>query len=443
MLEIGQQHGMEYRQEILQQVYGRIKSAESCCLVGAGSMGKTRLLDHLMRPDVRQHYLKEAVDTTLMLRVDCNRMHEMSEWGFFELLLAVVSQTCGQYPKAAPLRSQMVNLEAQVITTQQGLMGLRYFELAMQMLCIENGLKVCLLLDEFDEAYKKLPHQTLQNLRAIRDANKNRYSYVLLLRNLPERLRKPDECEGFFELFSRSEYGIGPYSEADSRAVIKQWEARHRCTLTASAIDWILWHGAGHPGLMQALFGVIQKYPQAETSLDSHALLKEPSVSDECRKLGESLLDEEKDGLISLSRGMALDANSEQLLKLKGLIKSEGGKQLVFSPVFAAYLKAEGVITTPLIQVDTKTHTVFVEGSAIQSLSALGFKLIALLASRPNQVFSREEIVLHLYGDRGEGASDSRLDNLVSRVRQEIEQDPQTPRYLLTQHGVGFRLYCG
>jgi len=47
------------------------------------------------------------------------------------------------------------------------------------MLCTELGLRLCLIFDEFDECYGNLPGQTLANLRALRDANKYRLSYIL------------------------------------------------------------------------------------------------------------------------------------------------------------------------------------------------------------------------------------------------------------------------
>ncbi|HSO27296.1 MAG TPA: hypothetical protein VLS48_04450 [Anaerolineales bacterium] len=183
MIEIGPEHQLSYRQEFLEPLFKKIKSAESSSVVGAASVGKTRLLDFFTRADVRQFYLQEANADMLLLRVDCNRMHELSDWGFFELLLMVISQSCSQNSRAAALRPQILDLQEQVITVKNSLMALRFFELTVHMLCVENGFNLCFLLDEFDEAYQKLPKNTLANLRAIRDTNKNRLSYHLFLRN--------------------------------------------------------------------------------------------------------------------------------------------------------------------------------------------------------------------------------------------------------------------
>jgi two-component system, OmpR family, response regulator RegX3 len=72
-------------------------------------------------------------------------------------------------------------------------------------------------------------------------------------------------------------------------------------------------------------------------------------------------------------------------------------------------------------------------------LSRKEFDLLALLASRRGQVVTREACLDTLWW--GLDLSDSRtLDTHVKRLRQKIEDDPSTPRHLLTIRGVGFRL---
>ncbi|HSO27614.1 MAG TPA: hypothetical protein VLS48_06060, partial [Anaerolineales bacterium] len=326
MIEIGPEHNIDYRKEILQPLFDKIKSAESSAVIGAASAGKTRLLDFLMREDIRQHYLQEASGGILFLRVDCNRMHEMNDWGFFELLLSVLSLACSQNMKATLLRPQVLSLHAQVITERSGLMGLRYFELAVHMLCADNGLNLCILLDEFDEPYRDLPKNTLANLRAIRDANKNRLSYHLFLRNLPERLRPPKDCEGFYELFSRSALGLGPYNRDDSLVIIQQWEARRRYSLTPEQKEWILAAGRGHPGLMQALFGVLQDRGYAGCPDLDALVFQETNVIEECRKIWEGLLPEEQCCVVDLYTGKPADPEILRLLSVRRLINQEQGK---------------------------------------------------------------------------------------------------------------------
>lgn len=79
-----------------------------------------------------------------------------------------------------------------------------------------------------------------------------------------------------------------------------------------------------------------------------------------------------------------------------------------------------------------------VDGRAV-SLTRSEFKLLALLAGEPERVFSRREIMQHLWESTYVG--DQRACDIhVSNIRRKIERDPARPDRLLTVRGVGYRL---
>jgi two-component system response regulator RegX3 len=79
-----------------------------------------------------------------------------------------------------------------------------------------------------------------------------------------------------------------------------------------------------------------------------------------------------------------------------------------------------------------------VDGRAV-SLTRSEFKLLALLAGEPERVFSRREIMQHLWESSYVG--DQRACDIhVSNIRRKIERDPARPERLLTVRGVGYRL---
>lgn len=71
-------------------------------------------------------------------------------------------------------------------------------------------------------------------------------------------------------------------------------------------------------------------------------------------------------------------------------------------------------------------------------LTAYQFDLLYYLASRAGRVLSREQI---LEGTRGAELEpfDRSIDVHVSRIRAAIEDDPRTPRFVLTVRGVGYQ----
>jgi len=67
------------------------------------------------------------------------------------------------------------------------------------------------------------------------------------------------------------------------------------------------------------------------------------------------------------------------------------------------------------------------------------FRLLALLASDPERVFSRREIMQHLWESSYVG-DERAADIHVSNLRRKIERDPSQPESLVTVRGVGYSL---
>ena len=96
------------------------------------------------------------------------------------------------------------------------------------------------------------------------------------------------------------------------------------------------------------------------------------------------------------------------------------------------------IVTFGDLRVDVARRSVTRRGAEVE-LSRKEFDLLALFASRLGQVVTREVCLDTLWW--GLELSDTRtLDTHVKRLRQKIEDDPATPRHLLTIRGVGFRL---
>jgi two-component system, OmpR family, response regulator RegX3 len=90
------------------------------------------------------------------------------------------------------------------------------------------------------------------------------------------------------------------------------------------------------------------------------------------------------------------------------------------------------------LRLDFARHEVRLDGEPVQ-LTPSEFKLLALLAERPGEVFSRAEIMRHLWGSEHVG-DEHPADVHVSNIRRKIERDPGRPKRLLTVRGAGYKL---
>ena len=67
------------------------------------------------------------------------------------------------------------------------------------------------------------------------------------------------------------------------------------------------------------------------------------------------------------------------------------------------------------------------------------FKVLALLAERPESVISRRELMRHLWASEHVG-DEHACEVHISNLRRKIERDPTRPQRLVTVRGMGYKL---
>jgi DNA-binding response OmpR family regulator len=88
--------------------------------------------------------------------------------------------------------------------------------------------------------------------------------------------------------------------------------------------------------------------------------------------------------------------------------------------------------------IDLNTREVHVNGELVTT-TAKEFDLLAFLASSPRQVFSREQLLDHVWKSSSEWQSADTVTEHIRRLRRRIEPDPEHPRWISTVWSVGYR----
>jgi DNA-binding response OmpR family regulator len=90
------------------------------------------------------------------------------------------------------------------------------------------------------------------------------------------------------------------------------------------------------------------------------------------------------------------------------------------------------------IRIDRARHEVTVDGKRV-TLTPSELKLLHLLAERPQQVYSRQPLLEHLWDTTFVG-DDHACDVHVSNLRRKLERDPRRPERIVTVRGFGYKL---
>ena len=72
--------------------------------------------------------------------------------------------------------------------------------------------------------------------------------------------------------------------------------------------------------------------------------------------------------------------------------------------------------------------------------SALEYRLLLLLLQNKGQILTRNQLLEEIWDASGEYVNDNTLSVYMKRLREKIEENPQSPRLLHTIRGIGYRM---
>ena len=143
--------------------------------------------------------------------------------------------------------------------------------------------------------------------------------------------------------------------------------------------------------------------------------------------------EEEEDKILGLEIG-ADDYITKpfSMRELMARVKANIRRTAMTSAPAESAMSAGGELT-----INTDSLQVFKDGRPIE-LTQREYELLTFLASHPNKVFSRVDLMEQVWNYGYVGDDVRTVDVTVRRLREKIEDDPASPRYILTRRGVGY-----
>jgi DNA-binding winged helix-turn-helix (wHTH) protein len=422
-----------------------------CSLVSANNMGKTTLLRALAQSSVLEAYYGPWAAACLVVYIDCNRMLQLSEQGFYELFLRCLRELPMER-FSSDEHAQLAEAYEAVIQPSSPLAMPLAFNRALGALLEDGARRLAVLLDEFDEPVRTLDGRVLLNLRALAEQYAQRLVYVTATGKPLDLVRavRDDGADEFCELFAGQSLTLGPLSNADSARLLDQPPASPAWSPTLAAR--LIEQAGGHPGLLRAAMACVAQSltePRGGLILATAAGLaatldQDPAVRTECARLWEGLAIKERRTLEDLLRvSTSRQSPAARSLMQKGLLRVEGARLLPFAPMWERYVLQQMQARTPTdggVRIDADSNEVWVNGRAAPPLTPLEHALLLSLYRRAGQVCSKQQLVEAVY-ERAFIESDvAALQRLVHRLRRKIEPNPDQPVHILSVRGYGYRL---
>ena len=90
------------------------------------------------------------------------------------------------------------------------------------------------------------------------------------------------------------------------------------------------------------------------------------------------------------------------------------------------------------LQINENTHEARLGGELLE-LTSKEFALLSFIASSPRQVYSRAQLLEHVWSSSSEWQNEATVTEHIRRLRAKIEEDPDHPMWIKPVRGVGYR----
>jgi DNA-binding response OmpR family regulator len=101
-------------------------------------------------------------------------------------------------------------------------------------------------------------------------------------------------------------------------------------------------------------------------------------------------------------------------------------------PLFSELSMNDGELVADILR-----HEIRKNGKPV-SLTPDEYNILMVMLKYPTKVFTRDELIDFALDDEFDGF-DRIIDTHIKNIRQKIENDPKSPRYVQTVHGVGYK----
>lgn len=99
--------------------------------------------------------------------------------------------------------------------------------------------------------------------------------------------------------------------------------------------------------------------------------------------------------------------------------------------------KTTQIIDNKALEINLDSHKVFIRGKQVQ-LTTKEYELLIFLAANPNIVFTKIQLFNNIWGEDYVGDT-ATVAVHIQKIRKKIESDPQSPEYIETIWGTGYR----
>ena len=412
------------REAEISQILGLLRNGQSVSLIGPRRIGKSSLLIHLTRAEVRAQ-MQLAPPNALFVLIDCQEFGGSPPEEIYEALLDGLldaAQDAGMSVKA-----------------DQSPGTYRALDRALHQIS-KNDTAVVVLLDEFEllAANEQLTPYFFARLRGL--TTKYGLAYLTASQRPLFAITAEEEIlsSPFFNIFVTLPLGL--FTMEASQQMIRDRLENISCSFSDDLIDYLIFLVGPHPFFLHvAAYHAFQAITQEATlkDKDDFAQLDNPIEVEADSHLGylwQNLTAEEQYAL-AIADG---PIDSLRLLEQQCLLEANNDDYRYTSEILRRYVRrqqVDGLIQAGPFVIDRQRHQVWGQGQEV-SLTTSQFAILVSLCQNAGQVVHGDDLETAVWGDVLVDDPD-RLKTLIKRLRRAIIP---YDTWIISERGVGYAL---
>ena len=410
------------RFEEIEKVLTFIKEGNSVQLVSIPGVGRSNLLGLLSyNTKIRLKHLGKNQRNYHFVNINLSEVKnkpnsEIFKFVFLEVLDSLRERKIEQGYVSKILR-ESISMNDEMIVFQ----GLKK---TIEYLTLEKNLTIILLFDRFEIFTQTATSEFFSNLRILRNRAKYHFSCIFSLNKPLEDLFEKEILVDFYEFVAGHIVYLKIYDEPGVLFRIKYLEQKTGRKISKEKLNEILKLTGGHGKLTRLCLESVLYDNLTIEQLSNVATVK-------------GALFEIESSLSPSDLSCLKTKTPNEYLEKIGLLK--GGKITI--PLLEWFISQTKQTDSNIIFDPNRDEIKKGEQILSDNLTSSEFKLLKFLIENQNKLLTREEIISSVWSDSKTivGVSDEALDQLVSRLRRKIENDPNNPTRLQTIKGRGFK----
>lgn len=412
------------REAEISQILGLLRNGQSVSLIGPRRIGKSSLLLHLMRPEVRAAAQLDPPHA-LFVHLDCQEVGESPPEEVYELLfeaLVDVAQSAGLMPQTAETTGSYRAIDRLLHQISRG------------------NTAVVVLLDEFEllAANPQLTPYFFARLRGL--TTKYGLAYLTASQRPLFDITAEEEIlsSPFFNIFVT--LPLGMFRPHEAEAMIAQRLADKVYHFSAELVQYLLFLAGCHPFFLHiagyhAYHALTQDKPLA-TAADFATLddAIEVEAASHLSYLWQNLSAEEQ-YVLAIANG-AIDVL--RLLEQQCLLKNHEGEYGYTSEILRRFVRRQevpGLVQAGPFVIDQQRHQVWADTHEL-SLTASQFSILVRLCENAGQVVHGDDLETAVWGEVLVDDPD-RLKTLIKRLRRAIVPHDA---WIVSERSIGYAL---